>query len=259
MVRTLALLSAVVAIASGCVVSSRPYRPYAYSGTSYHYYGEHPLPGDEWCYLDYDHIHDFQPSTQYYSYSGSYYTYVGPTTVWYYDGHPDLHGGVCYLQGRHSHNYGLGRGYSNYRWDRSRGYVYNHDHNHNGYRPPPGQGTWESPPPGRPSGNWGRNDDRGNWNRGNDNRGVEWNRGNDNRGVEWNRGADNRGAPVRQPSTPTPPSPAPPSGRNPETSAPIAPSSPAPSGSPRRSGGFNSPKGAPVNLPPPPPGKGQSR
>src|SRR6185503_7582282 len=127
-------------------------------------YGGHPVPteyGGGWCFIDNDHWHEYQPAAQSYSYSGSYYTYVGPTEVWYYDYHPIPTGGSCHMHGRHSHGYTPGSAYANnYYWDNTRDvYVYGDNyhgasgvsspggnHGASGYNggPPPGSGTYNT-------------------------------------------------------------------------------------------------------------------
>src|SRR5207248_28671 len=107
------------------------------------------------CMNEGEHWHEYPANTSY-VYSGSYYTYSGPTEVYYYDYHPVPNGGYCYIHGRHSHAYLPGTYANNYYWDNGRNvYVYGGPDYHaatavnappyagnNSYpRPPPGQGS----------------------------------------------------------------------------------------------------------------------
>src|SRR5205823_6016822 len=114
---------------SACTVREYGYRTYGtnYATTGYQYYGSHPVPveyGGGWCFNEGSHWHEYPANTSY-AYSGSYYTYSGPTELYYYDYHPIPSGGYCYIHGRHSHNYLPGSYANNYYWDNNHNnYVY---------------------------------------------------------------------------------------------------------------------------------------
>src|SRR5689334_24831549 len=71
-----------------------------------HYFGEHTLPGGDWCYVDGPHEHDFYPQVgESYVYDGTYYYWRAPVVITYYAGHPVPGGGWCTLAGPHRHEY----------------------------------------------------------------------------------------------------------------------------------------------------------
>jgi hypothetical protein len=134
---------------SGCVVRTYAHGTPTYSEVHYRYMGAHPLSdGHEWCFMEYEHVHDYAPVYSDYTYRGGVYVYARPSLLWYVGYHPVPTGGYCSLQGRHSHHYHPGSAYANdYTWDHSqRVYVYRN-------APPPGRVVVPSgPPPGRSPG-----------------------------------------------------------------------------------------------------------
>lgn len=153
----LPLIAAGVALltASGCVVHSHPgHTRTVYQSVEYRYGGAHPVPsawGDGWCFLEYSHVHEYEPDYSAYSYRTGVYYYSRPMVVWYVGYHPVPSGGDCRVHGRHSHHYHPGSSYADYyAWDaRDRGYSYRPDRHQAAPvygRPPPGQQTGYSPP-----------------------------------------------------------------------------------------------------------------
>ncbi|MBX5484879.1 MAG: hypothetical protein IRZ16_23915, partial [Myxococcaceae bacterium] len=161
--------------ATGCVVHEHTYyRDDGYRETEpilYSYQGAHPIPaelGGGWCLVEGLHTHDYAPDYNAYAYNGTYYTYSGPTVVWYYEYHPVPTGGYCTIHGRHSHHYHPGYQYSTYyTWDATHHYYVYRDPNPGNYHPatsvpdsgnvrrppPPGRGTYMAPPTGSYYGN----------------------------------------------------------------------------------------------------------
>ncbi|MFP2959565.1 hypothetical protein ACLEPN_17415 [Myxococcus sp. 1LA] len=164
----------------------------------YSYSSDHPIPDDfggGWCPYSHMHVHDYEPTTTYYTYSDNAYYYSGPSVVWYWDDHPHAHGGLCSLRGRHSHDYYPSTG-SIYRYERNRGYVWSRTHSASagygyvrpaqrpsrpvvpgntysgGRSPPSGTGWGTQPPRGNSSGGHSRP------NRGQGNNSSGWGRGN---------------------------------------------------------------------------------
>ena len=154
--RLLALLTPLALVAgTGCVVTPysghmRTYR--TVEVTQYRFSGPHPIPGGGgWCLEEYDHVHDYAPEVQYYSYTNDVYQYRGPTVVWYLDYHPIPTGGYCNLHGRHNHDY-YPRQYDgwSYNWDRGREvYVYNNPRYTHGASPV--GGGYSQPAPSYPA------------------------------------------------------------------------------------------------------------
>ena len=140
--------------ASGCVVHTYAHDA-PYTAVQYRYMGAHPLPdGDGWCFLEYEHVHDYAPDYSVYTYRSGVYVYSQPALVWYVGYHPIPTGGYCTLAGRHSHSYVPGSAFANdYEWDRGqRVYVYRNappppGHGVTPVGPPPRQGTVYLPPP----------------------------------------------------------------------------------------------------------------
>ena len=118
---------------TGCVahVHDGPYRStYRTVEVDYSYSGDHPVPdeyGGGWCSDVHTHVHDYRPTTTYYTYTDNVYYYRGPSVVWYWDYHPLVVGGYCNLHGRHSHDYYPSSG-PGYRYERNRGYVWDRTH-----------------------------------------------------------------------------------------------------------------------------------
>jgi hypothetical protein len=147
--------------ASGCVVHSRVpvVTGVAYSDVQYRYFGAHPIPdawGDGWCFLEHDHVHQYEPERTHYVYRGGVYVYASPTVVWYYGYHPISSGGYCALHGRHSHDYHPGTAFApDYSWDRGqRVYVYRNPdprHGASGVTQPGRPPIFTSPPPPPPA------------------------------------------------------------------------------------------------------------